>query len=183
MGKKKVTKTTNKKANRSSGTVKSSADDRTGAEDSAASNPADRSSAAAEQTQALPRTRLTPEELAEFRRLLLAKRAELVGDVSHMTDQALRDSQPGGTGSLSNVPIHMADVGSDNWEQEFTLDLVDTERQLLKEIDAALERIGLQTYGICEATHKPIKKQRLRAKPWAQFCIEYARERELGRQP
>ena len=168
MGKKKVTKTTNKKANRSSGTVKTSADDRAGADD---------------QTKALPKTRLTQQELDEFRQLLLAKRAELVGDVLHMTDQALRNHQPGGTGSLSNVPIHMADVGSDNWEQEFTLDLVDTERQLLKEIDAALERIGLQTYGICEATHKPIKKQRLRAKPWAQFCIEYARERELGRQP
>ena len=183
MGKRKATKTTNKKANRSSGTLKSSVDDRTGGDDSAALNPADRSSAAAERTQALPRTRLTPEELEEFRQLLLAKRAELVGDVSHMTDQALRNSPPGGTGSLSNVPIHMADVGSDNWEQELTLDLVDAERQLLKEIEAALERIGGQTYGICEATHKPIRKQRLRAKPWARFCIEYARERELGQQP
>lgn len=158
MGKKKVTKAT----------------DKTGADDS---------TEAGQRTKALPKTRLTPKEVDEFRRLLLGKRAELVSDVSRMTDQALRNHQPGGVGNLSNVPIHMADVGSDNWEQEFTLDLVETERRLLKEIDAALERIALQTFGICEATHKPIKKQRLHAKPWARFCIEYARERELGRQP
>ncbi len=57
------------------------------------------------------------------------------------------------------------------------------ERQLLKEIDAALQRIADHTYGICEATHKPIGKQRLRAKPWARYCIESAREKELGRAP
>ena len=130
-----------------------------------------------------PKTKLSQEDLDEFRQLLLAKRAELIGDVDHMTNEALRDSQPGGSGSLSNVPIHMADVGSDNWEQEFTLGLVANERQRLKKIDAALQRIADRTYGICEATHKPIGKQRLRAEPWARYCIEYAREKELGQAP
>ncbi len=130
-----------------------------------------------------PKTKFSEEELHEFRQLLLAKRAELIGDVNHMTSEALQDSQPGGLGSLSNVPIHMADVGSDNWEQEFTLGLVANERQRLKEIDAALQRIADRTYGICEATHKPIGKQRLRAKPWARYRIEAAREKELGRAP
>ena len=133
--------------------------------------------------QPTPKTKFSIEGLEEFRQLLLAKRAELIGDVDHMTSEALRDSQPGGLGSLSNVPIHMADVGSDNWEQEFTLGLVAAERQRLKEIDAALQRIADRTYGICEATHKAIGKQRLRAKPWARHCIEYAREKELGRAP
>ena len=130
-----------------------------------------------------PKTKFSGEELEEFRQLLLAKRAELIGDVDHMTSEALRKSQPGGAGNLSNVPIHMADVGSDNWEQEFTLGLVANERQRLKEIDAALQRIADHTYGICEATHKPIGKQRLRAKPWARYCIESAREKELGGAP
>ena len=130
-----------------------------------------------------PKTKFSAEELAEFRQILLAKRAELVGDVDHMTSEALRDSQPGGLGSLSKVPIHMADVGSDNWEQEFTLGLVANERQRLKEIDAALQRIADHTYGICESTHKPIGKQRLRAKPWARYCIASAREKELGGTP
>ncbi len=130
-----------------------------------------------------PKTKFSEEDLDEFRQLLLAKRAELIGDVDHMTSEALRDSKPGGLGNLSNVPIHMADVGSDNWEQEFTLGLVANERQRLKEIDAALQRIADHTYGICEATHKPIGKQRLRAEPWARYCIEYAREKELGQAP
>ncbi len=130
-----------------------------------------------------PRTKFSKEVLDEFRQLLLTKRAELIGDVDHMTSEALRDSQPGGLGSLSKVPIHMADVGSDNWEQEFTLGLVANERQRLKKIDAALQRIADRTYGICEATHKPIGKQRLRAKPWARYCIESAREKELGGTP
>ena len=130
-----------------------------------------------------PKTKFSEEELDEYRQLLLAKRAELIGDVDHMTNEALRNSQPGGVGSLSKVPIHMADVGSDNWEQEFTLDLVANERQCLKEIDAALQRIADHTYGICESTHKPIGKKRLRAKPWARYCIESAREKELGGTP
>ncbi len=133
--------------------------------------------------QPMPKTKFSEEDLAEFRQLLLAKRAELIGDVDHMTSEALRDSQPGGSGNLSNVPIHMADVGSDNWEQEFTLGLVANEQQRLKKIDAALQRIADHTYGICEATHKPIGKQRLRAKPWARYCIESAREKELGGTP
>ncbi len=130
-----------------------------------------------------PKTKFSDEVLGEFRQLLLTKRAELIGDVDHMTSEALRDSQPGGTGSLSNVPIHMADVGSDNWEQEFTLGLVANEQQRLKEIDAALQRIADHTYGICESTHRPIGKQRLRAKPWARYCIAAAREKELGGTP
>ena len=133
--------------------------------------------------QPVPKTKFSEEVLEEFRQLLITKRAELIGDVDHMTSEALRDSQPGGSGNLSKVPIHMADVGSDNWEQEFTLGLVANEQQRLKEIDAALQRIADHTYGICEATHKAIGKQRLRAKPWARYCIESAREKELGRAP
>lgn len=133
--------------------------------------------------QAMPKTKYRPEELEEFRQQLLTKRAELVGDVAHMTDHALKQNPPGGSSNLSNVPIHMADVGSDAWEQEFTLGLVASERQLLKEIDDALQRIADRTYGVCEATHKRIGKPRLRAKPWARVCIEAAQARDLGRAP
>ncbi len=124
-------------------------------------------------------SRLTPKELEEFRELLLAKRQQLVGDVSHLEDEAIHSRQPGSSGS-SSMPIHMADIGSDTWEQELTLGLIENERGLLREIDEALERIKDGTYGICVATGKVITKARLRAKPWAKYCIEYARRRELG---
>jgi RNA polymerase-binding transcription factor DksA len=58
--------------------------------------------------------------------------------------------------------------------------LIENERGLLREIDEALERIEDNTYGICLATNKPITKSRLRVKPWAKYCIAYARKRELG---
>jgi RNA polymerase-binding protein DksA len=78
------------------------------------------------------------------------------------------------------MPIHMADIGTDNYEQEFALGLMDGERKLLKEIDDALQRIEQGTYGICEATRKPIAKARLEAQPWARYCVEYARMLEQG---
>ena len=81
------------------------------------------------------------------------------------------------------MPIHMADLGSDNWEQDFTLGLIASEAGLVREIDQALARIEERTYGVCEATGKPISLARLRAKPWAKYCIEYARMREEGRAP
>ncbi len=79
------------------------------------------------------------------------------------------------------MPIHMADIGSDNWEQDFTLGLVASEQLVVREIDDALRRIKDRTYGVCMATHKPITLARLRAKPWAKYCIEYARALEEGR--
>jgi len=129
----------------------------------------------------LPQTHLSDAELAEFRMLLLKKRAELVGDMDNLTNDALRRSRSEAAGDLSSMPIHMADIGSDNWEQEFTLGLLDNERTLLREIDEALQRIEQRTFGVCLATHKRITTARLRAKPWAKYCIEHARLVERGR--
>lgn len=121
---------------------------------------------------------LSSRELEHFREQLLAKRRELVGDMSSMEHEALRSS--GGT-NLSNLPIHMADMGTDNYEQEFTLGLVEKDRELLREINIALGKIQNGSYGICEGTGKPINKPRLEAQPWAKYSIEYARQLEKNR--
>jgi RNA polymerase-binding transcription factor len=120
---------------------------------------------------------LSPKEIEHFRDLLLEKRRELVGDMSSMEREALRTS---GGSNLSTLPIHMADMGTDNYEQEFTLGLVEKDRNLLREINHALAKILNGTYGICEGTGKPISKPRLEAQPWARFSIEYARSMEKG---
>lgn len=114
-------------------------------------------------------------DLEHFRDLLLAKRRELVGDMSQMEREALRTS---GNSNLSTLPIHMADMGTDNYEQEFTLTLVEKDRNLLREINSALAKIQNGTFGICEGTGKPISKPRLEAQPWARYSIEYARQIE-----
>ena len=120
------------------------------------------------------KTSLSPKQLAHFRNLLLLKRAELIGDLSAMEEAALQASG----GNLSNLPIHMADIGTDTYDQDFMLGLAENERQRLREIDDALKRIQDKTYGVCQMTGKPIPEARLEAKPWAKYTIEAARALE-----
>ncbi len=117
---------------------------------------------------------LSLKELEAFRDMLFAKRRELVGDMYSMEREALQRSGE----NLSNLPIHMADMGTDNYEQEFTLGLMEKDRQLLREINQALSKIMDGRYGICEGTGKPISKARLEVQPWAKYSIEHARKLE-----
>lgn len=123
---------------------------------------------------------LTAKELEHFKNILLIKRLEIMGDVSHMENESLKKSRLEAGGDLSSMPIHMADMGTDNFEQEFSLGLMDSERKLLNEINHALQRIFDGKYGLCEGTGKEIPKPRLEAVPWARYCIEYATMVEKG---
>jgi DnaK suppressor protein len=125
--------------------------------------------------------RLNAADLQHYRELLLQRRKEILGSVSEIEGEALRKSRLDASGDLSSMPIHMADLGTDNFEQEFSLELMDSERRLLVEIDEALSRITAGTYGICEGTGKPISKARLEAQPWARYSVEYAKMVEQGR--
>ena len=118
---------------------------------------------------------LSKPDLQYFRNLLLEKRREILGDVGSMESEAFK------TGSnLSNMPIHMADVGTDNFEQEFTLGLIESERQILREIQEALARIDDGTFGVCLGTNKAIGRVRLEAVPWTKYCMDYAKALESG---
>jgi DnaK suppressor protein len=117
---------------------------------------------------------LSARDLQRFADLLLEKRREIVGDMHSMEGEALRS----GSSGLSTLPVHMADMGTDNYEQEFTLGLVEKDRLLLREINHALAKIAAGTFGICEGTGDPIGKPRLEVQPWARHSIEYARLRE-----
>jgi len=123
---------------------------------------------------------MTAADARHFRELLLEKRREILKNVTEFEDEALKKSRMDATGDLSCMPIHMADLGTDNYEQEFALGLMDSERKLLREIDDALGRIEKKKYGICEGTGKPIPRARLEAQPWARYCVEYARMLEQG---
>ena len=129
----------------------------------------------AERVRAI-RTRMGDAELKRFRDLLIEKRQELIGVLNTMEESALRSNG----GNLSNMPLHMADVGSDTYDQDFTLGMAEAERKLLGEIDGAIRRIDDRTYGVCQMTGKAIPKVRLNAKPWAKYTIEAARLVEAG---
>jgi len=123
---------------------------------------------------------LATADIEHFKQMLLEKRREILTNVNEMEDEALKKSRLDAAGDLSSMPIHMADIGTDNYDQEFTLGLMDSERKLLKEIDDALQRIEQSIYGSCEGTGKQIPKARLEAQPWARYCVEYARMLEQG---
>jgi DnaK suppressor protein len=113
-----------------------------------------------------------------YREQLKALRSRLRGDVNQMADAALKKTRSETSGDLSSMPIHMADMGSDNFEQEFTLSLMENEEGTLEAIESALERIEAGTFGECEECGVKIPKARLNAIPYAALCIKCAEQLE-----
>ncbi|MFM7108479.1 MAG: TraR/DksA family transcriptional regulator [Planctomycetaceae bacterium] len=123
---------------------------------------------------------MKPTEIRAFKAVLETMRARLRGDVETMADAALRKTRSEASGDLSSMPIHMADIGSDAFEQEFTLSLMASEEVTLERIEHALERIRARTYGTCEGCGGVISKKRLEAIPFASQCIRCAEKDEQG---
>jgi DnaK suppressor protein len=117
-------------------------------------------------------------ELKVYKERLLLLRARLRGDVSQLADAALRKSRSEANGDLSTMPIHMADIGTDNFEQEFTLSLMENDGDALEQIEAALERIEENNFGVCEECGAKIPKARLNAIPYTAFCVKCASTNE-----
>jgi RNA polymerase-binding protein DksA len=132
--------------------------------------------------QTSSKSKLSEEDIKSFKEILLAKRQQLIGDMDHLTEEALK-SRTESAGDISIMPLHMADIGSENYEQEFSLGLMESSKSVVKEIDEALERIKNGTYGICMGTGKLITKARLKLKPWAKYSMEYLRKNEEKHQP
>ena len=113
-------------------------------------------------------------EMKVYKELLLAIRSRLRGDVHAMADAALNKTRAEASGDLSLMPIHMADVGTDNYEQEFTLSLLQSEEGVLGLVESALERIEDGNYGICLECQGRIPKTRLTAIPYTPYCVKCA---------
>lgn len=117
-------------------------------------------------------------DLAAYRDLLTTLRARLRGDVAAMADAALGMGRM--DGETSSMPIHMAELGSDNFEQEFTLSLAQSEGDTLTLIDQALRRIETGEFGTCAECDGVIPKLRLNAIPYTPLCVKCAAANERG---
>jgi RNA polymerase-binding protein DksA len=110
--------------------------------------------------------------LSEFREILERERQRLLRDVQR-NDKAIRhadgESESGAGRAHSN---HLADLGSDEAEYETKLLLSASQKDYLREIDEALQRIEDGTYGICELTGESIGFERLRALPTARLSVK-----------
>ena len=119
------------------------------------------------------KTSLTAKELRGYRDRLMKYRASLLIDLSAIENEALSTNA-----DLSSMPIHMADVGSDAYDQDLKLGMAASERKRIRDIEAALMRIKKKTYGVCQLTGVEIPTPRLRAKPWAKYTKESAEKIE-----
>lgn len=117
-------------------------------------------------------------EIKPFKEMLLVLRARLRGDVSALADAALSRSGGRGGSGMSAVPSHIADMGSDTFEQDNTILLMNSEGETLTCIEAALERIESGAYGICTHCEGKIPKTRLKAIPYTPHCVKCASELE-----
>jgi DnaK suppressor protein len=122
-------------------------------------------------------------DLDEFKQMLLSLRARVRGDVEQMTTEALDRN---GDGAESKSPTHLAELGTENYEQDFALRRVENEQELLDEIQEALGRIDRGNFGLCEGcvaagrspSKSAIPKARLKVIPYARNCVECERKRE-----
>ncbi|MFO0907181.1 MAG: TraR/DksA family transcriptional regulator [Isosphaeraceae bacterium] len=125
-------------------------------------------------------TGFKPEDTEHYRKQLQTLRARLRGDLDQMTDEALGRNQAEASGNLSSVPLHMADLGTENYDQEFTLGLIENEQATLEQVQEALDRLDAGTFGKCEECGESIAKQRLQYLPYVKHCVQCARKLEKG---
>jgi RNA polymerase-binding transcription factor DksA len=152
---------------------------------------------------AMPMSKPTKTELTKYKQVLEKQLASLRGDVGSMRDEALRASEQDASVD------HLADQGTDNYDQGFMLGLIENEEETIKLIVEALDRVdgrGDWDFGLCplcqeesEAQKKPgkdgkkpakpgkpidvwIPKARLDYLPWARYCVRHQETEERNRE-
>jgi RNA polymerase-binding protein DksA len=109
--------------------------------------------------------------LEKYRHVLTAMRDRLTGAVDYVVESIQEDVNP--SGNLSGAPVHLADVASEGIDAD--VHVLETERGMLAEIEAALQRLDTGQFGVCRQCNKPIAAARLDAIPYAARCIHCAR--------
>ncbi|MCM8801474.1 MAG: TraR/DksA family transcriptional regulator [Candidatus Omnitrophica bacterium] len=122
--------------------------------------------------------KFTKKDLLEFKKIILKKKEEILDHIRHISENNLRKSQKELSGDISGYTYHMADVATDTYDREFSLGLASNEREILYELDEALRKIEEGTFGICESCKSVITKIRLKAVPYARFCVKCQRDKE-----
>jgi len=99
----------------------------------------------------------------ELKQRLLEERAQLLKQVSRLGEREYR-----GTGYGN----HIADDATETFEQSKGVSLQRNEASLLEQVERALQKFERGTYGICEACGVPIDRARLKALPYALYCLK-----------
>jgi len=124
------------------------------------------------------KNKFTKRELAEFKKLILKRKEEILEGIKHISDETLKKSQKDAAGDISGYTYHMADVATDTYDREFSLGLASNGREALYELDDAVKKIEDGKFGICEDCKSLIAKTRLKAVPYARLCVRCQEKRE-----
>lgn len=108
--------------------------------------------------------------LSEFKEMLIAMRQRLTGQIATLKDDSLQREDS----------VNSEEDGTDAFERQFALNIASSENEVVLDIDEALRRIDLGTYGMCEQCRAPVEIQRLKAMPFAKMCIKCKAENEKG---
>ena len=108
---------------------------------------------------------LTPAKIKSIRVDLVALRDDILKTVRK---QSIHEVDNGDS----------VDQASQSIEKELMFELSDNERTTLDMVEAAIRKIDNGTYGLCEATQKPITRARLEAIPYARYSIAYQNQLE-----
>jgi RNA polymerase-binding protein DksA len=119
--------------------------------------------------------KMSNKDMQHFKKLLLKTKEDIAEQIKHISENTLKKSQRDAAGDISGYTLHMADVATDTYDREFSLDLAANERERLFEIEDALKRIEDKNFGICERCSNPINKSRLKALPYSRLCLNCQR--------
>jgi RNA polymerase-binding transcription factor DksA len=108
----------------------------------------------------------------QYRRQLVDLAERLKSDMTGLREAALRTTGGEASGGLSNAPLHLADLATDNFEQEVAAGLLQNDQQAITAIAAALDRLDNGTFGRCERCGREIPEERLNPVPYANRCVD-----------
>jgi RNA polymerase-binding protein DksA len=126
---------------------------------------------------------LNKQQLEKFRTKLHDMRANLDARVDSIRDEAAHGAGGEAAGGLSNTPIHLGDLGTQEAGAAVNIGLAENEANIRLEIDEALQRFDEGKYGVCESCGKEIVHARLEALPYARWCIRCAETHQKGVRP
>lgn len=117
-------------------------------------------------------------ERKKFEKVLVEMREKKLEYIGMLRELAISRTQRDASGDISAFTSHPADISTESDEREKVASLITRETQIVKELDAALERIRDATYGECDTCGGDIPPARLQALPFATLCVKCQAEAE-----
>jgi DnaK suppressor protein len=114
---------------------------------------------------------MTREKRKRYRETLVKMYERHAGEVNHVVEAIQEDVNV--NENISAAPVHLADVASEAFDAD--VQVLQTERGILEDINAALQRIDNGTFGTCTECGTTISEERLKAIPYAPLCVRCAR--------